>query len=261
MWEKVVNEIILLKKLVANDLKSRYAGSAFGLIWAYIQPLVTILVFWYVFQLGFRNPPVDNVEYILWFISGYIPWIYFNDAVMSSSNVMYEYSFLVKKMKFSIWQLPIIKILASLCIHAFFIVFIIGMFFLYGYDFRAAWISIFYYSACLTVLLVGFAYFVAAFSVFLKDASQIVAIILQIGFWLTPIFWSKDAMNDKVLRVLKLNPLFYIVEGYREALTEGIGFWNQPIKLTLYFWCVSAVLMFIGISVFKKLEFHFADLL
>ena len=61
-------------QLVDNDLKSRYSGSAFGIVWAYIQPLITILVFWYVYQVGFRNAPVGNVEFILWFIAAFINW-------------------------------------------------------------------------------------------------------------------------------------------------------------------------------------------
>lgn len=95
--KEIKKRATLLQRLVQNDLKSRYSGSVFGVIWAYIQPLVTILVFWYVFQIGFRNPPVDNVEYILWFIAGYIPWTFFNDGVLASANVFYEYSYLVKK--------------------------------------------------------------------------------------------------------------------------------------------------------------------
>lgn len=86
----LIEQINLITKLVKNDLKSRYSGSAFGMVWAYVQPLVTVLVFWYVFQVGFKNPPVDNIEYILWFIAGYIPWIYFNDSVLASTNVFYE---------------------------------------------------------------------------------------------------------------------------------------------------------------------------
>ena len=121
----LIEQINLITKLVKNDLKSRYSGSAFGMVWAYVQPLVTVLVFWYVFQVGFKNPPVDNIEYILWFIAGYIPWIYFNDSVLASTNVFYEYSYLVMKMKFKVWQLPIIKVLSSLCIHMFFILFIL----------------------------------------------------------------------------------------------------------------------------------------
>lgn len=259
--KKIKEYYKLFKKLVKNDLKSRYSGSILGLVWAFVQPLVTILVFWYVFQLGFRNPPIDNVEYIIWFIAGYIPWIYFNDGVNSTSNVFYEYSFLVKKMKFKIWQLPIVKVLSSLYIHMFFMVFMIGIYLLYGYTPNIAWISIIYYSFCITVLLIGIAFFVSSLSVFVKDAAQLVNIILQIGFWLTPIFWNKTSMNNHVLRVLKLNPLYYVVDGYRNALIEGEGFWKQSPKLTLYYWIATFVICIIGAKVYKKLKVHFADLL
>lgn len=251
----------LFRKLVNNDLKSRYSGSVLGIVWAFVQPLVTILVFWYVFQLGFRNPPVDNVEYILWFMAGYIPWTYFSDGVVSSANVLYEYSFLVKKMKFQIWQLPIVKVLSSLYIHIFFIVFMVGVYFLYGYTPNIAWISILYYSFCVTIILLGIAFLVSSLAVFIKDAGQLVNIALQIGFWLTPIFWAKASMNDNILRILKLNPLYYIIEGYRLALIEGMGFWHQSLRLTLYFWIVTIIICVIGIRVYKRLKVHFADLL
>lgn len=256
-----MDDFKLIKKLVENDLKSRYSGSAFGTIWAYIQPLVTILVFWYVFQLGFRNPPVDNVEYILWFIAGYIPWTFFNDGILSSSNAFYEYSYLVKKMKFKVWQIPIIKVVSSLCIHTFFLFFIVGVYFLYGYAFKLAWISIIYYSLCVMALLIGLAYLVSALSVFLKDNTQIVNIVLQVGFWLTPIFWSESTMTEKVMIVLRKNPLFYIITGYRDAMINGVGFWYKPIRETLYFWIVTVVIFLIGITVYKRLRDHFADLL
>ncbi len=261
MLQTIREDIKLITKLVGNDLKSRYSGSAFGAVWAYVQPLVTILVFWYVFQIGFKNPPVENIEYILWFIAGFIPWTFFNDGIMSSTNVFYEYSYLVKKMKFKVWQLPIIKILSSLCIHSFFLLFIVGMYFLYGYDFRLAWISILYYSFCIMMLLMGLAFLVSALSVFLKDNTQIVNIILQVGFWLTPIFWTESVMSEHVLSVLRKNPLFYIVMGYRDALINNIGFWQRPISETIYYWSVTACIIALGLLVYLRLRDHFADLL
>lgn len=259
--EKIKSFTKLMSKLVQNDLKARYSGSVFGIIWAYIQPLVTILVFWYVFQIGFKNPPVENIEYILWFIAGYIPWTFFNDGVMSSTNVLYEYSYLVKKMKFKVWTLPIIKVMSSLYVHFFFMVFIIGMYFLYGYSFQIAWLGILYYSACLVVLLIGNAYLVSSLAVFFKDASQLVNVVLQIGFWLTPVFWSDESMNNTALRVLKKNPLYYVISGYRESLINGIGFWERPIGETIYYWVLTLIILAIGIKVYRKLKMHFADLL
>ena len=254
-------DIRLISDLVKNDLKSRYSGSALGIFWAYVQPLVTVIVFWYVFQVGFRNPPVNNVEFILWFVAGYIPWTFFNDGILASTNVFYEYSYLVKKMKFKVWQLPIIKVLSSFCIHVFLLVFVIFLYLVYGYTPNIAWISVIYYSICVIALLIGNAYLVGALSVFFKDAGQLVGILLQIGFWLTPVFWSPATMNEKVLNVLKLNPLYYIFEGNRAALIDGIGFWQQQHGMAIYFWCAVVVIFFIGKKVYSKLRVHFSDLL
>lgn len=253
--------ILLLKKLVRNDLKSRYSGSAFGVVWAFVQPLVTILVFWFVFQVGFRNPPVANIQFILWYIAAFIPWTYFNDAVMSSSNVMYEYSFLVKKMKFKVWLLPIVKVFSSLYIHLFFLAFIMFMYLIYGYSFQFSWLSMVYYSFAMTILLIGIAYVVSSFAVFLKDATQMVNIVLQIGFWMTPIFWADSSLNENVLHVLRLNPLYYIVTGYRDALISGIPFWEHSAKSTVYYWVVAFLMLVLGAKIYNTLKDHFSDLL
>lgn len=251
----------LLFTLVKNDLKSRYSGSALGIFWAYVQPLVTVLVFWYVFQVGFRNPPVNNVQFILWFVAGYIPWTYFNDGVLSSANVFYEYSYLVKKIKFKVWQLPLIKVLSSFCIHIFLLLFVFMLYLVYGYKPTLAWLSVPYYSLCIMALLIGNAYLVGSLSVFFKDASQLVNILLQIGFWLTPVFWSPQSMSGKVLSILKFNPLYYVIEGNRKALIEGSGFWTRSLPATAYFWGFVLVMLLIGSKVYKKLRVHFSDLL
>ncbi len=250
----------LLVNLVKNDLKSRNSGALFGTMWVFAQPLVTILVFWYVFQVGFRNSPVNNVQFIVWFVAGYIPWIFFNDAVLSSSNCLYEYSFLVKKIKFRTSLLPIVKVISSTCIHLFFMLFTIFIYIIYGYSIEWAWLNIIYYSFCLFVLSIGVSWIVSSVSVFLKDFSQLVNILLQIGFWLAPIFWNPGTMSESVMRVLKLNPIYYIIVGYRSCLIDGIPFWDRG-PITYYYWAVTMSIFIIGATVFRRLRAHFADIL
>ncbi len=251
----------IFSQLVLNDLKSRYSGSAFGIVWAYIQPLVTILVFWYVYQVGFRNAPVNNVEFILWFIAAFIPWTFYSDGTVTAANVMYEYSYLVKKMRFKVWQLPIIKVFSSLRIHLFFLIFMFGMYMLYGHTPRWAWLNTFYYSFYICVILVGNSFLLSSLTVFIKDAGQLVNVIMQIGFWLTPIFWSDTAMNPSVLRVLKLNPMYYATTGYRHAMIDDLWFWQRPWTNTLYYWGAAFVILLVGIAVYRHLREHFTDLL
>lgn len=258
--QEIIQGKTLLLNLAKNDLKSRYAGSFFGIVWALIQPLVTILVFWYVFQVGFRSAPVNDVVFILWFAAAYIPWVYFNDGLTSSTNCLYEYNYLIKKIKFPVSLLPLVKICSSFMIHSFFICFIFFMFLVYGYPFNVMWLQALYYTFALTCLLAGLSWIMSSLSVFFKDFSQIVSVVLQVGFWLTPIFWSPEGMSDVVLFTMKLNPLYYITQGYRDTFIYSIGFWEHPL-LTGYFWIITIVVFITGAALYQKLRPHFADIL
>ena len=250
----------MLIMLVKNDLKARYAGSFLGLVWAFAQPVMTILVFWIVFQLGFRQAPVDNTVFILWFTPAYVAWIYFQDAVVNTSSCLREYSYLVKKMKFPVHMLPIMKVFSSLIIHVFFILLVFIIFFVYRYSFSISLLQLIYYVFALTFLLVGLSWLTAAITVFVKDFSQVISILLQIGFFMMPIFWNEATMDPMIVALLKLNPLFYIVQGYRDALLGGEIFWNKP-EMTIYYWIVSIVVFIGGVKLFNKSRRHFADLL
>lgn len=250
----------LLKTLVRNDLKSRYAGSFFGLVWAFVQPIMTILVFWLVYELGFRTLPVNNVKFILWFIPAYIPWVFFSDAITNTSNCLREYSYLVKKMKFKVEMLPVIKVFTSLVIHSFFVTFMIFIYAFYKYQLPRMTIQLIYYSIALLFLLMGLGWLTSAIAVFMKDFTQMISIILQIGFFVIPIFWNDADMSPKVLFFLKLNPVFYIVQGYRDSLINKICFWDKPI-LTAYYWIITLFIFFMGVTLFRKTSKHFADLI
>ena len=260
LLKEIIQGKTLLFNLAKNDLKSRYAGSFFGIVWALIQPLVTILVFWYVFQVGFKSAPINNVEFILWFAAAYIPWVYFNDGLMSSTNCLYEYSFLIKKIKFPVSLLPLVKICSSAMIHSFFICFIFFMYLVYGYSFDVMWFQALYYTFALTCLLVGLSWIMSSLAVFFKDFSQIVAVVLQVGFWLTPIFWSSEGMSEVVLFTIKLNPLYYITQGYRDTFFYSVSFMEHP-TLTAYFWVVTGIVFIVGAVLYQKLRPHFADIL
>ena len=93
--------------------------------------------------------------------------------------------------------------------------------------------------------------------------SQIVSIALQFGMWMTPIMWSPDTFKDAPAwldDVLKINPLYYIVAGYRDSMLQGNPFWERPV-LGLYFWVVTLVLLFVSVRTFNKLKVHFSDVL
>ncbi|MDO4321353.1 MAG: ABC transporter permease [Lachnospiraceae bacterium] len=253
----------LIWSLSKNDFRTKYAGSYLGIVWAFIQPIVTVLVYWFVFGVVRQGSP-KAVPFVLWLITGLVPWFFFQEALVQSTNVLIEYSYLVKKVVFKIDILPVVKIVASLFVHLFFVVFTIFLFCCYGYFPEIYVIQLVYYSFCVFMLVLAMSYTTCAVTVFFKDLKQIIAIALQVGVWFTPIMWDFADMNinpySKLARLLKVNPMYYVVAGYRNALVDKQWFWEHPWQ-TVYFWVVTIGLFVFGARLFKKLKVHFADVL
>ena len=256
----------LIAKLSKNDFKTRYAGSYLGIIWAFIQPIVTIVMYWFVFEKGLKAGNILSKEgievtFVLWLSAGLIPWFFFSEALNNATNAMLEYSYLVKRVVFKISILPIIKIISALFVHVFFVVFLLIICACYGYYPDLYTLQVVYYSFCMFILVLALSYATSAIVIFFRDLSQIINILLQIGMWATPIMWHISIIESPVLvQIFKLNPMYYVVDGYRQALFYKECFWQEP-GMTLYFWGLTAVLFLFGTVVFKRLKPHFADVL
>lgn len=261
------DNIDLVLRLARNDFKSRFAGSYFGIVWAFVNPVVTVLLYWFVFDkalnIGTQTTKAGiQAPYVLWLIAGLVPWFYFSEAWSFGTNSLYEYSYLVKKVVFKVEDLPVVKILSSLYVHAFFVVFTVILFIIYGYSFSPCMLQLVYYSFAMILFTTGLTYLTSALVVFFRDLNQIISILMQVLMWGTPIMWNMDAMNlnSVLMIILKLNPMYYIVYGYRDSLINGVWFWEKP-ELSLYFWGITMVLLFGGKHIFNKLKVHFADVL
>lgn len=250
----------LLLDLTKNDFKQKYLGNFLGIFWAFIQPTVTILIFWFVFQVGFKAQPVDDFPFILWLIAGMLPWFFFAEALQNGTNSIMANSFLVKKVVFRVSLLPMVPLLSALAIHLFFIFFMFGMFIYYGYMPEIYWLQIFYYMFATSVLVLGISWITSSIVVFFKDMGQFIGMILQFGFWLTPIFWSMKMVPENYQWLIKLNPVYYIIEGYRNSLIYHKWFF-EDITMSIYFWSITLALFVLGGLTFRKLRPHFADVL
>lgn len=252
----------LVWKLAKNDFKKRYAGSYMGAFWAMAQPVVTVGMYYVVFDLildtGGRS--TSDVPFVLFLTAGLVPWFFFSEALNNGTNALREYDYLVKKVVFKISVLPIIKIIAATFIHAFFVCILLIVAAIYGYYPSVYTLQIFYYSACLFIFVLALCYTTCSIVVFFKDLTQIISILLQIGMWATPILWDINTLSARWVFVLKLNPLVYIVNGYRSAIYEREWFF-QDFFSTMYFWIATVILFGIGATVFKRLKIHFADVL
>jgi ABC-type polysaccharide/polyol phosphate export permease len=252
----------IIYSLAKQDFKQRFAGNYLGVLWAFLSPLITIGIIWFVFEIGFKAGLVDNsVPFILWLMAGMIPWQFLADAISQGTSSIIDKPYLVKKIVFRVSTLPLIKILTALTIHLFFLFVILIMYLLvYKQTFHWTYLQLPYYVFCVIVFAIGFSWATASIVVFFRDLSQIIGMMIQFGFWLTPIFWSKNMVQEEYLLFLKLNPAYYIIEGFRDSLIYNVWFWDRPL-LSLYFWSFTIVSTLFGAFIFKRLRPHFADVL
>lgn len=257
----VIKEHKLIRSLANNEFKTRFAGSYFGLLWAFLQPLVTVLVYWFVFGVGFKSSTATGYPFSVWLVSGIVPWFYFAEGWALGSRALLDYSFLVKKVVFKIDILPVVKSVSSIYMHFIFIGIALVFNACFGYYPSVYSIQLVYYVLCTFALVVALSYLCSALVVFFQDLNQIIGIVLQVAIWMTPIMWSLETMNlGKWGAIFKLNPMYYIVDGFRDSLLYGNWVFDKW-KWTIYFWALTLVLYFIGTRVFKKLKPHYADIL
>lgn len=252
----------LVFSLAKNDFKTKYAGSYLGIVWAFVQPIVTILVYWFVFSVGLKAGNASNYPFVLYLISGIVPWFFFQDALNGGTNALLEYNYLVKKVVFKISILPMVKVISALFVHGFFVAFALIISSCYGYTPTLHTLQLIYYSFCTFMLALALSYATSAVVIFFRDLTQIINIFLQVGVWLTPIMWDLAMLerHPLLMKLFKFNPMYYIVSGYRDSML-GRTWLTAHWKWGIYFWGVTIVLFALGTLIFKRLKPHFADVL
>jgi lipopolysaccharide transport system permease protein/teichoic acid transport system permease protein len=209
----------------------------------------------------FKAKPLENgIPFIVWMTTGMIPWFFLCDMLSSATGSVMEHSFLVKKIAFKVGLLPIVKIVSATIVHVVLIVFTIIMLAIYHLYPDIYFLQTIYYFIAAITFMLGVSWITSSLVVFFKDLTQIVQVILQIGFWGTPIFWSLSTIPDKWQFIFKLNPAYYITEGYRFSLIYKVPFWEHWIWGG-YFWAITGCMIVLGSFIFTKLKPHFADVI
>lgn len=254
-----IRHIIL--ELAKRDYKQVHMGSYLGLVWNYLQPMLFVGVLYVVFAIGLRQGGDRyGMPFSIYLLSGMVCWLYVSGNLTSIANVMSSYSFLVKKVDFRLSVLPIVKLLSSLPTHVVLFALLVFLAALSGHP--PGWHSLqfVYYYLCSAGLLTGIGWITSTSSLFVKDVKNVIAVITQFGLWLTPIFWAIDRVPEAYRWIVKLNPAYYLVTGYRDSVTGGRFFWERPLE-SLYFWAVMIIFLYLGMVVYRRLKPHLAEVI
>jgi ABC-type polysaccharide/polyol phosphate export permease len=211
----------LISSLVTRELKARYRGSVLGFLWSFINPLLLLLTYTLVFTMILRVPQTERMSpYYLFFFCGLLPWTWFSSSLLESSSVLIAGGNLIKKVLFPAEVLPTVTVLANLAN------FLLGMPILLAF---LAWegrpsatllllpIPIFVQ----LVLTLGCALFLSALTVHFRDMANILAHVLQLWFFATPILYDVEILEGAVRQAMRLNPMGHIIISYQQILLFG----------------------------------------
>jgi teichoic acid transport system permease protein len=249
-------------KLAKSDIVKTYSGTAFGWGWALVKPTVTIVVFWFVLTVGFRAGETGSGHpYILWLISGLIPWFYMDEMITGGTSAYLTYSYLITKMKFPVGTISTFIGISKLIVHFLLMFIVLIIFALYGYYPDIYLLQLPIYMLLMLVLFSSWALFAAMLSAISKDFMNLVTSFVTAVFWLSGILFDVRMINTQWIRtVLMFNPVTFFAEGYRDVFLYKVWIWDQPQKL-LAFFCTFVVMVTLAMWSYNKLHKEIPDVL
>lgn len=249
----------LIQSLVARELKARYRGSVLGFFWSFINPLLLLLIYSFVFTvvLPGTHPP-DLEPFALFMFCGILPWTWFSASLLEASNVLISGGNLIKKVLFPAEILPMVTVLAHM-VHFLLGLPILAVFLLY-YQAPLRWIELAWFPVVVVVqllLTVGLALVLAALTVHFRDIKDLLSNLLTFWFFATPIIYPMSMAPSFGRTLLNLNPFTHLAVSYQEILFyEGpFGHWKWLIALGV----LSAGVFGAGYFVFDRLRDSFAE--
>jgi lipopolysaccharide transport system permease protein len=208
---------------VRRDIHGRYVTSVLGLSWAVIQPLTLLMLYTFVFSYVLKirfGETASTRSFALYLFCGMLPWIAFSDGVMRSAFVILEHAHLIKKVVFPSEILPAFAVLSALVMEGLGLAVLLIAVLLFYEGLGSTLLMLPVVLVLQVMLTMGLAWFVASLNVFLRDVGQVLGLGMTLWMFMTPIFYPPEAIPARVHWVLTLNPLYHVVQIYRDLILE-----------------------------------------
>ncbi|GEL89447.1 ABC transporter permease [Pediococcus parvulus] len=255
----------IIRRMAKFDDKATYQSHYLGLAWEFLNPLIQIGIYYLVFGVALkRGDPLPGVPYLPWMVLGITPWLYMSKTVLDASKSVYQQVGLVSKMKFPVSVLPSIKISGNLA--SFWTMFVFALFLMFCNHMvpSISWIQFIYYFICMIALMYALGIFNSTVTVLIRDWHITLQSIMRMLFYMSGVLFNFTTSNFPTLliRVLELNPFYYVINGMRESMLNKGWVWQEPnLTLTVVFWMFVLIVMVVGTFLHNKFRANFVDLI
>ncbi len=263
-WRTVIENRRLIRSMARRDILARYRGSFGDVFWTVLNPLLLMATYFFVFGVVLRTrfgADQSSTGFALYFLAGMLPWLAFSEPAGRAPFVILEHRNFVKKLIFPLDTLPVNQVVSGLVTELFAAgIFVIALLLIRGtIPLAVVWLPVLLIPQLFLTL--GICWFLAALGVFLRDLGQIMGFVLTLWFFITPICYPESNLKSlpgPAMEILRKNPMFVLVRGYRDILLEHHAPELFPV---VKLWVVALVLFWLGYAWFFKLRKSFADVI
>jgi teichoic acid transport system permease protein len=252
----------LLRRLSWYEIKSQTSGNYLGAAWEIINPAIQIMIYWFVFGFGIRQrEPIGDVEYFQWLFAGILVWFFLNQGLMKATRSIYQKIRMLSKMNFPMSVIPNYIVVSQFYPHLFLLVIGIIILQFMGYPISIYYLQLPIYTAAAVALLFSLSLITSTLATIVRDVAMMLQATMRMLLYLSPILWPPTLLPESWQPWLKLNPFYYIIEGYRNTLLGQSWYFLENPMYTLYFFGLLLVLFIIGSYLHVKFRSQFIDFL
>ena len=245
-----IDHFYLVRRLSLFELKSKNKNNYLGMSWEVLNPTIQILIYWFVFGSLRNRAPVNiggiEVPFIAFLMVGFIIWTFFYQSTIQGSKSIYTRLAILSKMNFPISIIPTYVIFSNFYVHIAMLMLVILILNLMGYFINIYYLQLIYFIFALFSLLFSLSLITSTISTIIRDFHMLLNSVLRMLLYFTPVLWplSTLATNEILVYIIKLNPLYYIVEGYRAAIFGTGWYFIEHWKYTIYYWFIVLILYY-----------------
>lgn len=250
----------LLRGFLRQDIHGRFAGSMGGVFWSVLTPLAHILIYLFVFSVIMRvRVPIEEAgtdRFVVFMLAGLLPWMAFAEALGRAPGFLLEKANLITKVSFPVEILPYVNTASPFMLNGIgFGLFLVYLLFL-GY-FHPIWACLPLVILCHALFTAGLVALLSALSVFLRDLQHIIALLVSIWFFLTPIIYPLSMVPEGFQRWMQVNPMYPFIELYRQVLLQH----SLPLEMLAVAGTLALLSYSAGGWFFMRIKHAFGDVL
>lgn len=259
VWQEHKENRKLILLMAKEEMKKAKVRTSIGIAWDYIHDLIYFFVYTLFRIVMSGNGKVDGMESVLYVLTGLIPWFFMNEVLVAGTMAVKKNKGIIRSIKFPITIIPTIDVVSIFLKRTFTLVVLYAVSACFGHLLDLNIFLLLYYMVSMFAFMLGFNLLISAFVAISEDFHQIFLALVRILFFFIPVLWSFENIPFQSLEViLRLNPIVYIIEGFRDAFVLG----SMPsLYATLYFWAVTLIVSALGCFVQYRLRKYYADIM